>query len=420
MTWGRLLVLIAAATVLVRLAAMVLLQSWEFNREWAFGFEMGRMGYWLAEGEGFTLDGEAPTAHFPPVYPLVVGALFHIAGPYTPAAAVGLFLFQTACAAVTAVMLAVIGDRLFGRRAGLVAGFLWVILPASIFYSAVHIWYSELAVMLVVLAAALVVTAERVPRARRVALLGGLSGLIVLIDSTMGLYLALLLLAMLLTRRVGVARFVGSCLAWGFAAAIVVSPWMLRNARTLDSARLAKSNFGLVLFTGNNSFSSGTNDRSEIAQAFAALDQEELQYHRNQSEIVYYDYLRDKALEWIRTHPSHFLQLTGKRVWYFWVMIPNGLKSWLHLLYFGPLAILAAYGLWRSRRRIWELSPVWLFLVVYPLPYYITFLRHGRYTYPVEPFVLLLAAVPLAMGLERAFPALFRDRSLGGSAPDVS
>jgi hypothetical protein len=34
--------------------------------------------------------------------------------------------------------------------------------------------------------------------------------------------------------------------------------------------------------------------------------------------------------------------------------------------------------------------------LIYPLPYYLTHVARGRYSYPVEPFVVLLAAVPLA------------------------
>jgi len=89
--------LIAALTVLVRVAYMMVFESWEFKHEWAFGHEMGRMGQWLAEGKGFTLDGTSPTAKFPPVYPLVVGGIFNVFGAYTKAAAVALFLFQSVC-----------------------------------------------------------------------------------------------------------------------------------------------------------------------------------------------------------------------------------------------------------------------------------------------------------------------------------
>lgn len=395
---GKSLLLIAAATIVVRVAVMIVLRSWEFDDEFSFGYEVGWLGRWLAQGQGFSLDGETPSAKFPPLYPLLVGAFFYVFGVYAKGAAIGLFLFQSACSAVAAVSLAILGNHLFGRTAGLIAGFAWAFYPGSIVYSVINIWYSELAVMLVLLAIIIAVTTNDFPTIGRVAFLGGLSGLIVLVDSTMSFYLPLLLLGTLFARKVKLSRLVVLVIVWGITAGVMVSPWMVRNSLVLGSPRLVKSNAGEALFTGNNPFSSGANDRAEIRQAFAALDQEELEYYKSQSEIVYYNYVRNKALEWIRAHPMQFLHLTALRISYFWVWIPKGgWKSWVHLAYFSPLVILGVYGLWLNRRRGWDLAPVWLFLVVYPLPYYVTFLRHGRYSYPVEPLVLLLAAVPLAI-----------------------
>jgi hypothetical protein len=53
------------------------------------------------------------------------------------------------------------------------------------------------------------------------------------------------------------------------------------------------------------------------------LDKDEAAYHKSQSEIAYYRYLQNKALEWIREHPFEFLSLTAHRIWRFWVVIPG-------------------------------------------------------------------------------------------------
>lgn len=394
---------IAAATLVVRVAVMVLLQSWGFPHEWAYGHEMGRMGRWLAEGPGFSLDGEAPTAKFPPVYPCVVAGAFSVFGVYSKAAAIGLFLFQSVCASVTATCLVALGSHMLGRTEGLIAGFAWAFSPSSIFRSVSRIWYSELAVMLLLLAITLAATAKDSLTGRRVALLGGLSGLLVLTDSTMALYLVLLLLWMLFARGVELPRFVALVIVWGVAAGVVVSPWALRNWLVLGSPQILKANLGLELFLGNNPFSSGATRQEE--QAFAALDQEEYAYYRAQPERVYYRYLQNKALEWIRAHPFRFLQLTAQRFWYFWGRTPeHDRSSWLHLTWYGPLAVLALYGLWLCVHRRRPLAPVWLFLLVYPLPYYVTQMTYYRYRYPVEPLVVLLAAAPLAVWFGRRSP----------------
>ena len=71
--------------------------------------------------------------------------------------------------------------------------------------------------------------------------------------------------------------------------------------------------------------------------------------------------------------------------------------SGVQLVWYAPIALLALYGLWHSVRRRWDFTPLWLFLLVYPLPYYVTHVQQYRYRYPVEPFLVLLAAIPVTM-----------------------
>jgi 4-amino-4-deoxy-L-arabinose transferase-like glycosyltransferase len=398
------LIIIFATTLLVRIGVMVILRSWEFPNEWRFGYEMGLLGRGLAEGKGFVLrDLSSPSAAFPPVYPLMVWGVFAVFGVYSKAAAIVLLLFQSVCSAVSAVCLAVLGNRLLQRPAGLVAGFVWALYPSSIYRSVIKIWYSELAVMLLLIALTVAVTAMYPATFRLLSFLGALSGLIVLTDPTMALYLPLLVLWMLFARGIEISRLVALVVAWGIVAAVVVSPWAIRNWYVMGSPRIVKSNFGGALFYGNNSFASGAPTEAEVDQAFASLDQEELSYfswnpitRKGQPELAYNRYLRNEALEWMRANPFKFLHLTAKRIWYFWVRIPKK-KSWLHVALFGPFAVLALYGLLYGLRRRWHLAPVWLFTLVYPLPYYVTHIPVYRYRYPVEPFVVLLAAIPLAI-----------------------
>ena len=97
------LILIFAIALVVRIALMLILQSWEFPTDKAFGYEMGLLGRGLASGKGFVLrDLNSPSAAFPPVYPLVVGGVFSIFGIYSKAAAMVLLLFQSVCSAVSA------------------------------------------------------------------------------------------------------------------------------------------------------------------------------------------------------------------------------------------------------------------------------------------------------------------------------
>lgn len=401
-------VIIVASAILVRVVCMIILRSWGFPNEWEFGQEIGKIGESLADGHGFALMN-VPTAKFPPVYPLLVGGAFVIFGVYSKAAAVILFLFQSICAAITAVCLAVLGSRFLGRKEGIIAGFMWAVYPSSISHSVEAIWYSELAVMLLLLLIIIAASTKPLSLSGRVACLGGLSGLLVLTDSTMAIYAALLLLWILYVWEIRFRKWIGLAVIWGIAAGVVVSPWAMRNWLVLGTPGILKSNFGLELFFGNNPYSSGGSIDKERLQALGALNQEEQTYYRGQPEHVYYGYLHTKALGWIRMHPLMFLQLTAKRFWYFWGKFPSiGPDRWrrvsrFHLVWYAPLAVLGLYGFWYIIHRRWHLAPLWLFLLVYPLPYYVTHVQLYRYRYPVEPFIVLLAAIPLTVWFGRCW-----------------
>jgi 4-amino-4-deoxy-L-arabinose transferase-like glycosyltransferase len=381
---------------------MLILQSWEFKHEWAYGYELTKIGSWLAKGHGFTMDGTEPTLKFPPVYPGLLSGVFAVFGSYSQASAIVIFLLQSLFAVGTAICLVMVGSRLFNRKVGLVAGFLWALYPSSIYYSSSSIWYCELGSLLTFLVLAIGVMPQSSLSLRRVACIGALSGLVILTDSTVSLYLAILMLWLLIFHRTRPTRIVLSLMVWVIAISAVTSPWILRNFYATGSPRLSKSNLGLELFVGNNSFSSGENDRGEAAKAFAALDQTELEFYRNQPEDALFQYLKGKALEWIKSHPVAFVKLTALRVWIFWTRTTKlGLKSWAHFAYFGPFTVLALCGLWYSRHRLWPLAPLWLFLLIYPVPYYLTHVSRTRYRYPVEPFVVLLAALTLTIWFTR-------------------
>ncbi len=398
--------LIFVGAFVVRAVMMLVLQSWAFDSDWKFGYEVGRIGKWLAEGHGFSMDGENPSAKFPPVYPLLVGGVFSIFGVYSTASAIVLLLLQAICSGAAAVLLAVIGNRLIGPNEGLIAGWIWAFYPSSLLRSVLRVWFSELALLVLLLIMLLAATARSPLSFRRLACFGALSGFLVLIDSTMAIYPALLSVWLVIAYRDQLPRLVGLLVVCGIAAGIVVTPWALRNLSAVGEPLILKSSFGLEFFGGNNPLASGTFGRaSGKKEMFEALDQEELARYRAQADVVFFAYLQRKAMDWIRENPSKFIQLTARRFWYYWVKIPrSGKVAWLHLAWYAPFAILALCSLPYVIRHWWRLTPIWLFLLIYPLPYYLTHVTLYRYRYPVEPLVISLAAIPLATWLRRRTP----------------
>lgn len=408
---------IFTAALIVRIMCMVVFQTWEHPNDWQFGYEIGKIGRLLAEGQGFSI-GNTPTAKFPPVYAFLVGGIFTVFGVYSTASAVMLFLLQSICAAFTAVCLAILGNRFIGRKEGIIAGFIWIFYPSSLFHSVVRVWYSELAIVLLLFLIVIAAATKPVSIFRRVVCLGLLSGVLTLTSSTMSLYPAVLFLLMLWRWKIGLRTQIRLVFIWCVAAGLVVAPWGIRNYLVMGTPEILKSNLGLELFFGNNPYSTGGGIDEERYQALDALDQEEHNYYRNQPEHIYFGYLKKQAFKWIRQNPFKFLQLSAKRFWFFWGKFPSsGPGPWNRytgeqVVWYVPIALSALYSILFCIGRRRDLVPIWLFLLIYPLPFYITHVQLYRYRYPVEPFLVLLAAAPLAIWLTRCW-RYFKKRPRG-------
>src|SRR5215813_1436876 len=119
----RLLTLIFVAALLVRLSAMVALQTYKLETEDEFGTGFGKTAQHIALGEGFSEgisdSGKAmPTAISPPLYVYFIGIVFSIFGIYSVQSAIVIELFQSLLAAISCVVFYQLGKQ-FSETAGL-------------------------------------------------------------------------------------------------------------------------------------------------------------------------------------------------------------------------------------------------------------------------------------------------------------
>ena len=406
-------VVVFALAAGVRLAAMVVFETWEFaaaDGHWAAGWETGRIASHLAAGRGYVLEmgagwiGLAPTAWLAPLYPAWVGVVFRCLGPFDTAAIVTVLLVQLLCSAATAGLLVRIGTSLDTPRVGLVAGLCLAFSPSSVNTSTRIIWCTSL---LTLLCTALVLV---VLRQRERGGLGRAIGLGVLVGAT------------LLTSPVP-AIFVLGAAAWWVrssgrpaasdllfataAAVLVVGPWILRNRGVFGEWFFVKSNFGNELYVGNHAGADGAY-RPSVVAARANLDAETLELLAADDELQRARRLGAEARGWIADHPGRFVTLTLSRIHRFWRS--PFLTDWERLplgRFRGParvgydvardvVLVLAGIGILAATRRRggWWL-PV-AFLLLFPLSYYATHAGISRYRYPVVPLLLLMASLGAA------------------------
>lgn len=115
-----------------------------------FAFEIGRIAQSLVEGHGFGSPfggNTGPTSWIMPLYPLLLAGVFKVCGTYTALSAGVMHGIDSLFDAFTAMVVAEIGGRVFGRRVGLWSGWLWALYPGTIQYPIHWIWDMSLSAM---------------------------------------------------------------------------------------------------------------------------------------------------------------------------------------------------------------------------------------------------------------------------------
>jgi hypothetical protein len=179
-------------------------------------------------------------------------------------------------------------------------------------------------------------------------------------------------------------------------AALACLPWFVRNYRQFHTVFFVRDNFGLELYTSNNSCAgptivqniiSGCHDQTHPnnnpALAAEIADEGEIRFNRDRLK---------EAKAWIASHPREFASLTLRRFLKFWFPGLSGLR---YTIPTGMMTILSFVGLgllYRNQRLAFNLLASTLFL--YPLIHYLIQFE-ARYRYPIFWATFLPAAYAL-------------------------
>ena len=182
----------------------------------------------VARGDGlsirFPYDVVHPTAFRPPLYPLVLGGVFRVTGPSLGVAQA----VNVALGSVVVVLVAVLAARFAGRRAGIAAGVLAAGYPPLLANDGPPLTEPLALVLLLTLLLALL--------DRRWAAAGVLAGLLVLTRPSAQLIVVVLAVWVLVSAEwKRAAAFVA-------LAALVVAPWLARNALVFGTPVIVTSN----------------------------------------------------------------------------------------------------------------------------------------------------------------------------------
>lgn len=400
-----------ALAVLARVMLLLGQQTYRIDpadRHWLAGWETGRIAWHLVEGRGFALELEqfAPreatrTAWLAPVYPLIFAGIYLVFGLFSTAAYVAIFVLQIVVSGWTAVLLVRLGELLGSRTAGFLAGVFFAVWPPVVAFPVNIIWGTALFTALSLWVILLLLRQQRESRPRRAVLIGLVFGTLLLLEPAVGLFVPVALAWLAVRRGRGAARQIVLILA---VTAGMVTPWIIRSRAVLGEWVFIKSNLGHELFIGNNPLADGCYCRAQVF-AEQLFDEDTQEWLETAGEREMAGMLGEAALGFVRQDPWHYLGLTARRVWMFWRTkfdpywwkltrnwrLEQRLLLWDETLH-DLLLVLAYLGMVISLKRRAGFGLPLLYLLTYPIPYYLTHIDIPRYRFPVMPLVILLAA----------------------------
>jgi 4-amino-4-deoxy-L-arabinose transferase-like glycosyltransferase len=394
--FGVVLAVIVGVGVGLRALQTLLVAPWPpaiFNDEAYYS----TLAHLVASGHGFVRPAEyfgehlsIPTAERAPLFTTFVAGLYKLGFSGGDGRLVGLFT-----GGGTIVALGLLGRRLAGERAGLIAAGLAALYPILIAADGAMMTESTYGVF----AAFALVVAYRLldrPSLGFALLLGALLGLAALARGEALLLLPLLLLAIVRGRG-------GWRTAAGVVAmfAIVIMPWTIRNWSAFDRPVLIATEGGETLAGANC-------DVTYYGNRIGTWQYSCARFNGRGNEAVELDKAGHRGVRFARDHAGRVPLVLAARVartWGLWqpFAVPEGRRAWVQrigaAIYFALLP-LAAWGIVLLRRRG---VPLLIVLAPFVTVTVTTLLAYGqiRFRHSAELSLVVLAAV----AVDRLLPA---------------
>jgi 4-amino-4-deoxy-L-arabinose transferase-like glycosyltransferase len=342
-------------------------------------------------------------------------------------------LFQTLLGAAAVVVIGLLGRRLAGNTAGLVAAGIAAVYP--------NLWVNDALTMSESLStlcvAALLLAAVRFadePSYRTAAWCGVAGGFCVLARAELALLVVLAVVPVaLLVRSAPWRRRLGWVAVAGGIAVAVLVPWSVYNVARFDRPVLISTNDGLTLGGANCA-----TDYDTTAVGLWHLDclgPGVLTTDQLEDPSVVSERYRDQAFDYIADNVRRLPRVMLVRVGRTWNLYdpaqmvrftePEGRElpvSWAGLVTYYtlvPLAVAGAVVLRRRRRPVWPLVATAVTVTATSALFY----GHIRFRTPAETAIVVLAAVALTAWLAPSSPELVEadggeghEGDLGGDA----
>lgn len=350
------------------------------------------LGQRFAEGHGMTfptgwypwIAADAPQSYYSYTMSLFLAGIYAVFG-YFPIIA---RLIMAALSTLMVLLMYLVSREFFDEQVALFTGFIGALYPYLIFYGITLV--TETPFILALLASFYVV-------------------LQLLKRPSTALWLLLgIALAITVLLRMAVVFFVPVLLGWliwklrgrrqSYMVAIplliivlAVLPFTVRNYLLWGRFMLLESQFGHVFWNGNHPEHHGDFNGSKVFPIPA-----EVLASKNDAEIT--STLLRMGIQNVLSDPWHFVQLTVTRLREFFNFWPTRnstlLANVMRVSSFGLILPFTLFGLFANLRRLRELAPIYLFIIVHTGVYAISWTMI-RYRIPLDVFFIMFTAYTL-------------------------
>ena len=368
-----------------------------------FQNEVGNVASSLAQGQGFCClfrQPTGPTAWLSPVYPLLIAVIFKIFGIFTLPSFYAAVTLNCIFSALATFPLYYAARCVAETSLAPLTAWIWAIFPIGVILPFQWIWDTSLSVLFAATLLWSTLDLKQSSRPREFAQYGFLWGIALLTNPALGVTLPLLL-GWLLYQHRGNRALLLRLGAVGLAVTILVClPWTIRNFVEFHRFIPIRSNFSYEFWSGNNEI---FDEHSREVNRITRFEQVHLYSELGENEFLHQK--MQNALHFIRTHPSLYAQLFGRRIIATWLGTDSPWRefqaadsnfvrfilAWNALSLIGILAGLAR--LFLQNRALF--LPIAAFPIFFPFAFYIahTTLRHRH---PCDPVLALLIAIAIA------------------------
>jgi len=362
-----------------------------------FGWEMGWIARALASGHGFSspyFPITGPTAMQPPLYPSLLAVVFRLFGIYSLASGFVILAINSLLSACTCIPVYFSAKYSLGAGPARAAAWFWALYPFAIYFSAGRVWEYSLTGLLFTTSFCI---AQRIHRASSGwAWLGwgALCGLTALSNpSTLSTLPFLLAIALWQVRGSG-RRWLAKGALTLAATLAVLTPWIIRNVRTVGVLCPVRDNFWLELYDDNYG------DMSlDPSFAHPSSNPVEMRKFLAMGEPAFLAEKKTLILDYLHRHPQFLVEKTLRRIRYYWTGYWSFSAKELreqpyepgNVFYVCSMTFLMLLGI----RRLWRMShaaclPYLALVLAFPITYYAT---HPLMDYrqPIEPAIIVLA-----------------------------